>query len=296
MSNPRRIVPGTTYLVTRRTTRRHFLMNPDKRRVLLAVYWYATALLAAEFGIEIHAVQVLSNHMHEVLTDTRGELPKFLSQRNRLMANAIKVLRESGFASPQARRRFERETEIVATLDEPFADPSSFPTWYLARATERHVKVVLGGDGIDRQFTIFVDNVNEAPTGLVLSPSSIAENNAVGAVVGAFSSLDPDAGDTFNYTLVSGTGSTDNAKFTIVGNQLKALYTASRHMKNAAQMATVSRARPDSNSAPNPALCSAFCSAASTNRVDSGVGRAIRDNTKGLPDQQHRDLHGAAGP
>jgi tetratricopeptide (TPR) repeat protein/predicted Ser/Thr protein kinase len=32
---------------------------------------------------------------------------------------AIKVLHDSGFASPQARRRFERETEIVATLDHP---------------------------------------------------------------------------------------------------------------------------------------------------------------------------------
>jgi len=42
--------------------------------------------------------------------------------------------------------------EIVETLDEPFADPSSFPTWYLARATERHVKVVLGGDGGDELF------------------------------------------------------------------------------------------------------------------------------------------------
>ncbi|MCC7326969.1 MAG: asparagine synthase (glutamine-hydrolyzing) [Burkholderiales bacterium] len=42
--------------------------------------------------------------------------------------------------------------EIVATLDEPFADPSSFPTWYLARATERQVKVVLGGDGGDELF------------------------------------------------------------------------------------------------------------------------------------------------
>ena len=39
-----------------------------------------------------------------------------------------------------------------ATLDEPFADPSSFPTWYLARDTERHVKVVLGGDGGDELF------------------------------------------------------------------------------------------------------------------------------------------------
>ena len=93
MSKPRRIVPGTTYLVTRRTVRRYFLMNPDKGRVLFAIYWYATALLAAELGIEVHAVQILSNHIHEVLTDTRGELPNFLQQRNRLLANAIKVLR-----------------------------------------------------------------------------------------------------------------------------------------------------------------------------------------------------------
>lgn len=42
--------------------------------------------------------------------------------------------------------------QIVATLDEPFADPSSFPTWYLARATGQHVKVVLGGDGGDELF------------------------------------------------------------------------------------------------------------------------------------------------
>jgi asparagine synthase (glutamine-hydrolysing) len=41
---------------------------------------------------------------------------------------------------------------IVADLDEPFADPSSVPTWYLARETTRHVKVVLGGDGGDEIF------------------------------------------------------------------------------------------------------------------------------------------------
>jgi asparagine synthase (glutamine-hydrolysing) len=39
--------------------------------------------------------------------------------------------------------------QIVADLDEPFADPSSFPLWYLSRETTRHVKVVLGGDGGD---------------------------------------------------------------------------------------------------------------------------------------------------
>jgi asparagine synthase (glutamine-hydrolysing) len=42
--------------------------------------------------------------------------------------------------------------EIVASLDEPYADPSSIPTWYLARETARSVKVVLSGDGGDELF------------------------------------------------------------------------------------------------------------------------------------------------
>jgi len=46
-------------------------------------------------------------------------------------------------------REFEK---IVAALDEPFADPSSFPTWYLAREVAREVKVVLAGDGGDELF------------------------------------------------------------------------------------------------------------------------------------------------
>lgn len=44
---------------------------------------------------------------------------------------------------------FER---IVADLDEPFADPSSIPTWFLAQETVKHVTVVLGGDGGDEIF------------------------------------------------------------------------------------------------------------------------------------------------
>ena len=42
--------------------------------------------------------------------------------------------------------------QIVADLDEPFADPSSVPTWNLARETARHVTVVIGGDGGDELF------------------------------------------------------------------------------------------------------------------------------------------------
>ena len=40
-------------------------------------------------------------------------------------------------------------SSIVAALDEPFADPSAVPMWYLSRETTKYVKVVLGGDGGD---------------------------------------------------------------------------------------------------------------------------------------------------
>ncbi|MFM6352110.1 MAG: cadherin domain-containing protein, partial [Dolichospermum sp.] len=62
---------------------------------------------------------------------------------------------------------------------------------------------------------------NKAPTNLTLSTSTIAENQAIGTGVGNFTTTDPDTGDTFTYSLVTGTGSTDNASFTIVGNQLR---------------------------------------------------------------------------
>jgi autotransporter-associated beta strand protein len=41
-------------------------------------------------------------------------------------------------------------------------------------------------------------------------------------VVGTLSTIDPDASNTFTYTLATGTGSTDNAAFNISGNQVRA--------------------------------------------------------------------------
>jgi hypothetical protein len=60
---------------------------------------------------------------------------------------------------------------------------------------------------------------NQPPTNITLSATSIAENLATGTTVGTFSTTDPDAGNTFTYTLV--TGGTDNASFTINGNTLR---------------------------------------------------------------------------
>jgi len=77
------------------------------------------------------------------------------------------------------------------------------------------------GATFEKQFTITVTNVNDAPTDIALSAASVAENQPVNTAAGNLSTTDPDAGNTFTYTLVAGTGSTDNAAFQIVAGQLR---------------------------------------------------------------------------
>ncbi len=69
--------------------------------------------------------------------------------------------------------------------------------------------------------TVSLSNVNEPPTGVTLTPSSVNEGIPVGAVVGLLTGLDPDAGDTFTFALTDGLNARDNARFEIVGNELR---------------------------------------------------------------------------
>jgi large repetitive protein len=61
-----------------------------------------------------------------------------------------------------------------------------------------------GGLSYEKQVTIGVTNVNEAPTSLTLSNNSVAENSGINGVIGTFTSTDPDLGDTKTYTLIAG--------------------------------------------------------------------------------------------
>jgi len=73
---------------------------------------------------------------------------------------------------------------------------------------------------------------NTAPTAVQLSSTNINEGEAAGAVVGNLASVDANSGDTFTYTLVSGSGSDDNGAFSINQyNQLVANSSLDREQK-----------------------------------------------------------------
>jgi hypothetical protein len=65
-----------------------------------------------------------------------------------------------------------------------------------------------------QNFPIQVSDVNEAPTAIQLSNTTVAENAAIGTEVGTLSASDVDASQTFTYMIA------DNANFEIVGDKL----------------------------------------------------------------------------
>jgi ELWxxDGT repeat protein len=78
-----------------------------------------------------------------------------------------------------------------------------------------------GGLLFDKQFTINVTDVNEAPIDVSLTSTTVAENQPGGTVVGTLTTIDSDAANTFTYSLVEVAGDSDHQQFTIFGNQLR---------------------------------------------------------------------------
>jgi len=93
MTRPRIVEPGATLALSRRTTRRHFLLHPDEARQMEQIYWYCLAYAAKLHGVVVHAACLMSTHAHEVITDVRGEYPRFLETFHRHLALCTKALR-----------------------------------------------------------------------------------------------------------------------------------------------------------------------------------------------------------
>ena len=60
-----------------------------------------------------------------------------------------------------------------------------------------------GGLTFDKVFTVTVTNVNEAPTGIVFTATTVDSQAKVGALVGSLSTVDEDTDDAFAYTIVT---------------------------------------------------------------------------------------------
>lgn len=86
-----------------------------------------------------------------------------------------------------------------------------------ATSVNVQVEVSDGRDVRTQTVTIAITDVNEAPTALVMSNITIAEDSAAGTGVGTFTSTDPDAAETFSYSIVND----PDGQFYIMGNELR---------------------------------------------------------------------------
>lgn len=72
--------------MTRRTTQRQFLLTPSC--ATNDNVQYSLALAAERTGVILHAVCVMSNHWHGVVTDPEARLPEFIECFHKLVAKA----------------------------------------------------------------------------------------------------------------------------------------------------------------------------------------------------------------
>ncbi len=125
MTAPRQVVPGATLMISRRCLTRMFLLRPSTATNEL--FQYVLAVAAERYGIILHAICVMSNHFHCVLTDPLGQLPKFEQYLDGLVARSLNSLhgRWESFWAPgsySAVRLLSRKT-IVEKVAYALANP-----------------------------------------------------------------------------------------------------------------------------------------------------------------------------
>ena len=125
MSLPREVLPGQTYMITRRCTQRQFLMRPDRETNNAFVYCLAEA--AARFGIEVLFTAAMSNHHHTGIYDPEGNYPAFIERFHKLFAKCQNALRgrwENFWSSEQTSVvRLVDPTDVVEKMTYALTNP-----------------------------------------------------------------------------------------------------------------------------------------------------------------------------
>ena len=89
MTRPRQVLPGTSYLLTRRTVQRQYLLSPS--RLIDQTYLYCLGVAAQKYGVTLHAAVAMSNHHHPVATDAQGQVPAFMGWLDEFVAKTLNV-------------------------------------------------------------------------------------------------------------------------------------------------------------------------------------------------------------
>jgi REP element-mobilizing transposase RayT len=87
MTAPRPVLPGDTYLVTRRCAQRQFLLRPSQETN--DIFRFVLAVAAQRYGILVHSFCVMSNHVHLLVTDPEARLPDFQRYLGSLVARGV---------------------------------------------------------------------------------------------------------------------------------------------------------------------------------------------------------------
>ncbi|MFM8892867.1 MAG: cadherin domain-containing protein, partial [Planctomycetia bacterium] len=203
----------------------NFELNPSYAFTVVATNVGTGATLVSEQAVTVAVSDVNEAPTGVALTSTVSSLPENTSTASRIKVADIAITDDSLGTN---------------TITLSGADSGSFEVDGLAlflksgvtlnfETKQSYAVTVSVGDAsipgstpVTMGFTLSVTNTNETPTDITLPPTNIAENAGVNAVVGLLGTVDPDTGNTFTYTLVAGTGSTDNASFNISGNELRA--------------------------------------------------------------------------
>lgn len=86
MTKPRRHIANQVVLLTRRCFQRRFLLRPDS--FINRVLFFETARASSRHGQCVHGVLAMSNHIHQVSTDTTGNRSDFMRDAMREISRA----------------------------------------------------------------------------------------------------------------------------------------------------------------------------------------------------------------
>ena len=86
MTQPRRHIPGQVVHLNRRCFHRKFFLRPDN--FINRVLFYETARASKRHGQAIHGSMAMSNHIHQISTDTTGERSAYMRDAMREISRA----------------------------------------------------------------------------------------------------------------------------------------------------------------------------------------------------------------